>query len=161
MSKDLTTRAVNRPLARSASAEVSPDLWRRLTSANETWAEAVESLAADPQAMIELAGALDSLQRHVEPCGAKVIAATLGPLLALYGVSDKTEAENRTFWGFYIDALGHLPAEALRAGVAEYVADGRSEFFPKPGPLRAICERHAIPLRMAANRAQRALRHGR
>lgn len=97
------------------------------------------------------------LQRHVEPCGAKWVAAELGPLLTLYGVPEKSEAEARTFWGFYIDALGGLPREAVRAGIGEYVRDPKSEFFPKPGPLKAICERHAIPLRMAANRAQRAL----
>jgi hypothetical protein len=114
-------------------------------------------LAEDPDARAELVVVNAALQRHVEPCGPKVIAAALGPLLTLYGVADKSEAENRTFWGFYIDALGGLPAEAVRAGVAEYVSDAKSEFFPKPGPLKAICERHAIPLRMAANRAQKAL----
>ena len=128
-----------------------------MTSANLTWADAVRDLADDPRAVAELSVVNDQLQRHVEPCGPKVIAATLGPLLALYGVADKSEAENKTFWGFYIDALGSLPAEAVKAGVAEYVADPKSEFFPKPGPLKAICERHAIPLRMAANRARKAL----
>lgn len=100
---------------------------------------------------------VNQLARHAEPCGPKSVAAILAPLVALYGIGDKTEAEWRTFWGFYTDTLGCLPAEALRAGVAEYVADPKSEFFPKPGPLKAICERHAVPLRMAANRAQRAL----
>ena len=146
-----------RPLAKTASAEVSPALWRRLTSANLTWAEAVRDLAADPEIRGELVIASDRLQRHIEPCGATWIAQILGPLLTLYGVADKSEAENRTFWGFYIDALGDLPRESVKAGVAEYVADSRSEFFPKPGPLKAICERHAIPLRMAANRARKAL----
>ena len=81
----------------------------------------------------------------------------MAPLLTLYGVADKTEGEAGAFWGFYLDTLGSLPLEALRAGVAEYVADQKSEFFPKPGPLLAICERHAAPLRMAANRAAKAL----
>lgn len=117
----------------------------------------MRDLADDPEARGELARVAGQLQRHAEPCGPKVVAATLGPLLTLYGVADKTEAESKTFWRFYIDALGSLPAEAVRAGVAEYVQDARSEFFPKPGPLKAICERHAIPLRMAAHRAQKAL----
>lgn len=121
------------------------------------WADAVQDLAADPVARAELVVVADQIARHVEPCGAKVVATTLGPLLTLYGVADKSQAENKTFWGFYIDALGGLPAEAVRSGVAEYVNDAKSEFFPKPGPLKAICERHAVPLRMAANRAQRAL----
>lgn len=97
------------------------------------------------------------LERTIEPCGPAVVLEVLAPLLALYGVGRKSDAEAEAFWGFYLDALGGLPAEALRNGVAEYVADGKSEFFPRPGPLKAICERHAVPLRMAANRARKAL----
>lgn len=146
-----------RPLAKIASAECSAELWRRLTNAQQGWTEAVQELAEDPAARAGLVAVSDKLQRHIEPCGAKAIITTLAPLATLYGVGDKTDAEWRTFWGFYADALGSLPAEAVRAGVSEYVADSKSEFFPRPGPLKAICERHAIPLRMAANRAQKAL----
>lgn len=124
---------------------------------NLAWADAISDLANDPAARGELARAAVQLGRHVEPCGPSSVAEILGPLLTLYGVADKSEREQKTFWGFYIDALGSLPAETLRAGVAEYVADGKSEFFPKPGPLKAICDRHAVPLRMAANRAAKAL----
>ena len=105
----------------------------------------------------ELEAAAVQLRRHAEPCGGHWIAATLAPLLTLYGVPDKGEREAKAFFGFYIDALGDLPREAVTLGVAEYVADAKSEFFPKPGPLKAICDRHAIPLRMAANRARKAL----
>jgi hypothetical protein len=107
--------------------------------------------------MRELPVVVAQLERHVEPCGAKWVAAILGPLLTLYGVPDKSEGEAKAFWGFYIDALGGLPREAVAAGVAEYVSAADSEFFPKPGPLKAICDRHAVPLRMAANRARKAL----
>lgn len=128
-----------------------------MTNANQGWADAVAELRDDEAIQGELRVACVALQRHAEPCGAKAVVATLGPLLSLYGVADKSENEAKAFWGFYIDALSGLPAEALRAGVAEYVADAKSEFFPRPGPLKALCERHAIPLRMAANRAQKAL----
>jgi len=117
----------------------------------------VADLASDPVLRGELSLASLRLARHVEPCGAHQVVQILGPLLTLYGVADKSENEAKAFWGFYIDALGDLPAEALRAGVAEYVADAKSEFFPKPGPLKSICDRHAVPLRMAANRAAKAL----
>lgn len=117
----------------------------------------MEELAADTSVFLELRDASRDLQRHVEPCGPQIVVETLAPLLALYGVPRKSPTEADAFWGFYLDTLGSLPPEALRAGVAEYVADPKSEFFPKPGPLKAICERHAVPLRMAANRAQRAL----
>jgi len=153
---DLTTTSA-RPLAKTASDEASPGLWRRLTNVNQGWAEAVRELADDPVARGELQAINRRLQRHAEPCGASWVAATLGPLLTLYGVSDKSEGENKAFWGFYIDALGDLPREAVKAGVSEYVSDPKSEFFPKPGPLKAVCERHAILIRMAANRARKAL----
>jgi hypothetical protein len=153
------TPTTARRLAKTASAECSGELWRRLTNANQSWADAVSDLSSDPDLAAKLPALAEQLSRHVEPCGPHRVVEALGPLLTLYGVADKTEGEAKAFWGFYIDALGDLPAEALRAGVAEYVADGRSEFFPKPGPLKAICDRHAMPLRMAANRARRALEH--
>ena len=153
---DLTTTTA-KPLAKTASNDCSPGLWRRLTNANMAWADAIRDLADSPEAMGELMLVNDRLQRHVEPCGPSFVVKTLAPLLTLYGVADKSDGEAKAFWGFYIDALSGLPREAIAAGVAEYVADARSEFFPRPGPLRAICDRHAIPLRMAANRAAKAL----
>lgn len=122
-----------------------------------SWGDACVALAEDPRARSELMGVLVDLQRAIEPCGPAVVVQTLAPLLALYGVPKKSTSEAEAFWGFYMDAIGHLPAEAVRKGVQDYVADGKSEFFPKPGPLRALCERHAIPLRMAASRARKAL----
>jgi len=146
-----------KPLAKTASAECSGELWRRLTNVNLGWAEAVADLAADPEACRELAVISGQLARHAEPSGPHHVVQILGPLMTLYGVADKSEGEAKAFWGFYIDALGDLPVEALRRGVGEYVADGKSEFFPKPGPLKTICDRHAWPIRMAANRAAKAL----
>lgn len=122
-----------------------------------SWGDACIALAEDPDSIAEIRTVNAALQRQMEPCGPELVIEVLAPLLALYGVGRKTEAEAEAFWGFYMDALGALPAEALRAGVAEYVADPKSEWFPKPGPLRAICERHAIPVRMAASRARKAL----
>lgn len=123
------------------------------------WADAIRDLATDPDDRRELLVVSATLQRHIDPCGPEWVVEKLAPLLTLYGVADKSEAEARAFWGYYIDALGELPREAVSLGVAEYVADAKSEFFPRPGPLKAICERHAIPLRMAANRARKALEH--
>src|ERR1700756_2134140 len=143
--------------AKTASAICTPGLWRRLTDASVNWTDACKMLATDPTARAELMLIEADLYRTVEPCGPALVIETLAPLLALYGVPRKSDSEAEAFWGFYMDALCSLPPEALRLGVAEYVADGKSEFFPRPGPLKAICERHAIPLRMAANRAQKAL----
>jgi hypothetical protein len=132
-------------------------LWARLTNAGDTWAEASRAIAEDPQSLGELTHVVDRLLVHAEPCGAEAVGKALAPLLTLYGVQSKNPSEWKAFWGFYVDALGDLPAEALKAGVADYVADPKSEFFPKPGPLKAMCERHAIPIRMAASRARKAL----
>jgi len=85
------------------------------------------------------------------------VVEALAPLLALYGVSRKTDAEAKAFWGFYIEALAEVPREALREGVRDYVADARSEWFPKPGPLKALVDRRTIPLRTAYSRARKAL----
>jgi hypothetical protein len=104
-----------------------------------------------------LALVVSDLRAAIEPCGAEFVIETLAPMLAVYGLGRKSSAEAEAFWAAYIDTLEGVPREALTAGVREYNSAATSEFFPKPGPLKAICERHAIPLRMAANRAQRAL----
>jgi hypothetical protein len=128
-----------------------------LTNPSQTFAEAVKELAGDAAIRAELMVASDRLQQKLAPCGKEAIIAELSPMLAVYGVGEKSEREWATFWKLYIQALGDLPLEALRGGVAEYTTRADSEFFPKPGPLRAICERYAVPLRMAASRAKRAL----
>ena len=136
----------------------SPGLWSRLTDTRRGWAEAAQAIAEDPAAMRELRQVASELERAIEPCGGQTVIEALAPLLALFNVPRKTEAEAATFWGFYIDALGSLPAEAVRAGVADYVADAKSEWFPKPGPLKALCEKRAKTLRIAVGRTRKALR---
>ena len=128
-----------------------------MTDASIPWADACRQLADDPDSRSELMMVAGALQRQVEPCGPAMVVETLAPLLALYGVGKKSESEAEAFWGFYMDALSGVPAEALRSAVAEYVADAKSEWFPKPGPLRALCDRHAIKIRMAASRARKAV----
>jgi hypothetical protein len=107
--------------------------------------------------LAELERVNDDLQRAVEPASGQVVVQLLAPMMALFGVPRKSETEAEAFWGFYLDALSGLSVEAIAAGVAEYAADPKSEFFPKPGPLKAICERHAIKPTMAASRARKAL----
>lgn len=81
----------------------------------------------------------------------------LTPLVTLYGVSDKSPGEWRAFWRFYINALQDLPREAIERGVADYVAGAESEFFPKPGPLKAICQKRAETILTALGRVRRAM----
>ena len=146
-----------RPNATTLSARISPGLMQRLQNADTTWSEASAELAADPQAVAELRQAWGQIETALEPCGGQAVVEALAPLLALYGVSRKTDAEAKAFWGFYIEALADLPREALRDAVRDYVADARSEWFPKPGPLKALADRRTIPLRMAYSRARKAL----
>lgn len=146
-----------RRAATKISETCSPELWRRLTNETLSWGEACAALAESPETMVEVATVADRLQAAIEPCGDRVVIEALTPLLALYNVPRKTEQEAAMFWRFYLDTLSGFPAEAVRAGVSDYVADAKSEWFPKPGPLKALCERRAIPLRMAASRAAKAL----
>lgn len=93
----------------------------------------------------------------MEPCGGQAVIEALAPMLSLFNVPRKTEAEAATFWRFYIEALESLPAEAVRAGVTDYVSDAKAEWFPKPGPLKALCEKRAESLRIAVGRTRKAL----
>jgi hypothetical protein len=151
---DLATTNDNQPLATTASAECSPALWRQLMS-EKTWEQATMELAHFHRS--ELLTVAERLEAHAKGCGAKAVIAELMPLVTLYGVPDRSEKEWTMFWRFYIDTLGELPIEALRRGVAEYVERKDSEFFPKPGPLKAICAEHAGPVWKAVGRVRRAL----
>jgi hypothetical protein len=146
----------NRSLAKTASDECSPGLWRLLNHSNVTFTAAVEEVAKSADRS-ELEAVATRLEQHAAGCGDTAVIAALTPLVTLYGITDRSETEWRTFWRFYIDALGDLPAEAVRAGVNDYVQSAKSEFFPKPGPLKALCEERAAPIRRAASRASRAL----
>jgi len=155
---DLTT--TNQPLAKTASSECTPELWRRLTDSRLDFQSAVDGLLTDsielPRVRQEVIAAAGKLQRHVQPCGPKAVMAALMPLVTLYGVADRSEREWTAFWAHYLTALEGLPTEALKAGVEDYVALPDSEFFPRPGPLKALCEKRAIPIRMAMSRARKA-----
>lgn len=95
---------------------------------------------------------LAAMEAHAAPCGAKAVIAELAPMVALYGVPDRSREEWATFWRFYTDLLGKLSLEAVKAGVAAYVAKPDAEFFPKPGPLAALCKDTHDRLFMAAHR---------
>ena len=123
-----------------------------MTDRTLSFQDAVSLVVGKPEAL----AALPKLEQHAEPCGAKAVVALLTPLVTLYGVADRSESEWKAFWGFYIKALSDLPFEALRSGVEEYVGRGDSEFFPKPGPLKALALKQAEPLLMALGRARKA-----
>ena len=124
----------------SASTACSPVLWQRCTDRSLSFSDAVKELAADPDLASEIVSAKHRLEIAAAPAKSGEIIAVLVPL------------------GFYITALGDLPLEAIREGVAEYTEQETSEFFPKPGPLKAICRRKAEPVLMALGRVRAAAR---
>lgn len=143
-------------IATTGSTPCSPELWTRLTDTSLGFEQAAALVASSSRS--ELQAVAVALEERAAPCGEQAVIATLAPLATLYGIAGKSQGEWRAFWRFYIDALSNVPLEAIKAGVADYVQRPDSEFFPKPGPLKAICLRHAEQLFTALGRSRRALR---
>ncbi len=129
-----------------------------MTDSRTGFLDAVQALRESPDALVEIERAMPALEAHAQPCGRRAVIEALTPLVTVYGIAERSDAEWRTFWGLYATALEGLPGEALRSGVADYVAGSDSEFFPKPGPLKALCDKRAAPILTALGRARRALR---
>lgn len=119
---------------------------------------AVELIAATPAVHDELRRAVVGLEQRAEPCGVEFLIGQLAPLRSVYGIGQKSPAEWAAFWGIYAKQIEGYPMEAVAAAVDEYTGLGTSEFFPKPGPLKALCEKHATKLRTAIGRARRAIK---
>jgi hypothetical protein len=89
------------------------------------------------------------------------IAQVLSQRFALFPQPDRSEGEWGAWWADYNSALEDVPPAAIEAGMAEYVRQPDSEFFPKPGKLRELAQK--VPNRMAraVQAAERALRYAR
>lgn len=109
-------------------------------------------------ARTELRVVADKIEAHIAPCGKAAVIETLAPLLAVYGVADRSKGEWTAFWRYYLDSLADLPLECLRAGVSAYVKRSTSEFFPKPGPLRELCILEGAPVYRAVGRVRSAMK---
>jgi len=131
---------------------MSPRLWRLVSSSIEAATEIAE-IVADPELHAEARAIAPRLMARAASAGPATVRRVLAPLVLVYGVGEAAKAPQ--FWQAY-DVLADLPEEALRKGVDDYLAQPDSQFFPKPGPLRALCDRHAEPIRRAAYRASRA-----
>jgi hypothetical protein len=93
------------------------------------------------------------LEKLAEPCGAGFVKSALQSLVLVFGVAEG--ARSAAFWNVYIETLDGVPREALDAAIREYAALPDSQFFPKPGPLKALAVKHGEKLRCAAHRAAR------
>lgn len=155
----MTDQLPARQAATTASTACSPALWTLLTEnrSRKGWFERIDDLRRDPKAVEAIKAALPALQGAAQPAEPKVIVRELAKMVPIFGVADRSSAEWATFWRFYLDVLADVPPAALKAACTEYVAAPDSNFFPRPGPLKAICDRHAADIRTAARLAERAL----
>lgn len=96
-----------------------------------------------------------ALAACAKPVGEAAVRHALQPLVLHYGVAEA--ARSPAFWVPYL-LLAEMPAEALKKGVREYLGAADSEYFPKVGPLKALCAKHARPIFQAAHRAEEAAR---
>lgn len=147
------------PAARAETTtftQCSKELDRLLTSETLNFQGAVELIVASPETHGELTQVVAALERRAEPCGVEFMIGQLAPLRSIYGIGQKSPAEWGAFWKIYAAQIEGYPREALVAAVGEYVGLGSSEFFPRPGPLKALCEKHATKLRLSLSRAKRA-----
>lgn len=134
---------------------MSEPLWRRLSSSVGSDAEVAE-IVSSPVLHAEARQMAPALRKLAEPCGPEAALAALRPLVLVYGIQEA--ARSAHFWRPYMEVLGSVPLEALSLAISEYIAKPDSAFFPKPGPLKAIADRQAEPIRRAAHRATTAAR---
>lgn len=133
--------------------QVSTPLWRLLSSSLPSDGEVAE-ICGDPVLHTEVKFIAARLSMLAKPCGEEAVRLALQPLILVYGVSQG--ANTAAFWKVYFKQLSDLPAEALAKAVDDYAGLPDAEFFPKPGPLRALALKHAEPICRAAYRARRA-----
>lgn len=113
----------------------------------------MSEIVADPALHREAKAVAPLLAARAEPAGDDAVRRALQPLVLVYGIGEAARVP--AFWMPY-RILADQPITALVQGIADYTAGATSEFFPKPGPLKALCDRHAEPVRKAAFRARKA-----
>lgn len=134
--------------------EVTPQLWRLLV--HEPTADlCVDEVCRSPKLHAEVQRAWPAIQAHAAPCGLHAATQALAALFPVYPPPDRSVEEWAAFWKAYHEDLADLPLEALQAAVKDYRQGEKSEFFPKPGPLRALALKRAEPILKAAYRAKR------
>jgi hypothetical protein len=151
---ELTPRPQSDQLAKTTSNEVSAPLWRLLV--HEPVVEiAVDEVCRNPVLHDEVRRAYPVLASHAAGCGPMAVSQILGKLFAVYPQPERSDPEWLAFWQAYQEDLGDLPAEAVEDAVKDYRRSAGAEFFPKPGPLRALALKRAEPICKAAYRAKR------
>jgi hypothetical protein len=134
------------------SSSMSRPLWTLLSS-NLDANTAIEEIGADPRLKAEAKAACTALAQLASAAGESAVQTALRPMVLVYGVGEA--ARSPAFWQAY-KILAGLPYEALVKGVEDYLALPDSQFFPKPGPLKALCDKRAEPIYRAAYRSSKA-----
>lgn len=106
-----------------------------------------------PEARTVLAG----LAQANVPATSVEIVGELAPLIALYGVPDKSEDEWAAFWRIYVEDLGRYPVWAIASATRAYRRQKDANWFPRPGPLKALCDEAFAASCAAQSRLTRAL----
>lgn len=131
--------------------------WRLLVGAEPSSDAGVRAVLAAPRHLYEeIRDKADEVIEAARPCGAEPVIDALKLLAVVYGQPWADEAIAGVAIEAYVGALNDLPIEALQLGVADYNRHPDSRFFPRPGPLRAMCWPHAAKLIRAAHRAREA-----
>jgi hypothetical protein len=127
------------PLAKTVLEGCSQEL-RGLLDVNQGFLYAVDQIARAQHLHDEAKRALEKLEGINRPASSGEIVSELAPLIALYGVQDKGEDEWAAFWSIYIEDLARYPRWVVAEASRSYRRQKDSNWFPRPGPLRALCE---------------------
>lgn len=142
--------------AMAALTECSPAL-RELLDPSLDFTLAIEEIAQREELAGEGTVLLETLRATNRPATGTEVMSALFPLIAIYGVGDRSESEWTSFWKVYIEDLGDYPLWAVEEAVRRYRRARDSNFFPRPGPLRSLCIEAFRKAMIAQNRLERGL----
>ena len=135
-------------------------MWNSLTSnsGGKGWFQRIDDLRSEPAAVEQLRALLPALEAADQPASLNQVMVAISEIATIFPLSDQSSGEWKIKAKFYANALAGLPISAIEAGIADYVNRPDSQYWPKPGPLKAICEQHALPTRAALRLAKAVLR---
>lgn len=151
---DLTT--TSQLPAKAVLTGCSPAL-SGLLAPSQSFLFAVDEIRKTPALHDEARAMLAELQVINRPATAKEIIGELAPLVALFGVQDKGEDEWAAFWKIYIEDLGRYPRWVIAEAAKRYRRQKDADWFPRPGPLRDLCEDTFSASSAAEHRLSRGL----
>jgi hypothetical protein len=126
---------------------------------NQPSLAAVDEILQSPALHRECIDLLPQLEAHIVPAGAEGVKSVLGKLFAIFPQPDRSASEWAAWWEAYLEDLAGFPLWALEAAARDYRRDAKSEFFPKPGPLRELANQHAIQAVRALGIARMVAKH--